>query len=44
MIELWNRVMNEREKITPEDCSKLIESMPNRVRSAIKAKGFWTDY
>ena len=44
MKKLLNRVITEWNKITPEDCSKLIESMSNRIRAVIKAKGLWTDY
>ena len=44
MRELWNRVITEWNKITPEDCSKLIQSMPNRIKAVIKAKVLWTDY
>src|SRR5215471_13184217 len=37
--ELWDRVGEEWNKISPETCQKLIESMPRRIHAVIKAKG-----
>ena len=37
--ELWERTAKEWEKIKPEDCQRLIESMPNRLKEVIRAKG-----
>jgi len=37
--ELWERVV-EWNKIPPETCQKLIESMPRRITAVIKAKGW----
>jgi hypothetical protein len=34
----------EWEKITKEECQKLMESMPRRVAAVIKAKGGNTKY
>ena len=42
--ELWERVVEEWNKIPPETCQKLIESMPRRVQAVIKAKGGHTKY
>jgi hypothetical protein len=42
--ELWNRVAEEWNKITPEECQRLIESMPRRCQAVIKAKGGHTKY
>jgi transposase len=42
--ELWDRVQDEWNKITVEECVKLIESMPRRVAAVIKAKGGHTKY
>lgn len=44
MIELWERVQAEWDKIDKEVCLNLIESMPNRIDAVLKAKGRWTDY
>ena len=44
MIELWERVQAEWDKIDTEVCLKLVESVPNRVNAVLKAKGMWTDY
>jgi len=44
MIELWERVEEEWEKIDKEVCQNLIESMPRRVAAVIKAKGGYTKY
>ena len=38
VIDIWYN------KITPEDCQKVIESMPNRIQACLKAKGKWTKY
>ena len=42
--EIWERVEEVWEKIEPEVCQKLIESMPRRVEAVIKAKGGHTKY
>ena len=42
--ELWDRVVEEWNKIPPEACQKLIESMPRRIQAVIKAKGGHTKY
>ncbi len=44
MLELWERVQVEWEKIEPEVCQNLIESMPRRVAAVVKAKGGHTKY
>jgi transposase len=42
--------LNERvtkvwyEQISPEECRKVIDSMPKRIAACIKAKGRWTKY
>ena len=42
--ELWERVVEEWNKIPPETCQNLIESMPRRIQAVIKAKGGHTKY
>ena len=42
--ELWERIQNEWEKITAQECMNLIESMPRRVDAVLKAKGGYTKY
>lgn len=42
--ELWERVTEVWNSIDAETCKKLIESMPNRMKEVIKAKGRWTKY
>jgi transposase len=42
--ELWERAEVEWGKIRPEECQKLIESMPRRLEAVIKAKGGHTKY
>ena len=44
IIELWERVQVEWEKIGAETCQRLIESMPRRMEAVIKAKGGYTKY
>ena len=44
MHELWERVQLEWEKFTEDDCMRLIESMPSRIRAVLKAKGGHTKY
>ena len=36
--ELWERVAEVWDEITPETCQNLIESMPRRIQAVIKAK------
>jgi len=42
--ELWERVAEEWNKIPPETCQNLIESMPRRIQAVLKAKGGHTKY
>lgn len=42
--ELWERVVEEWNEITPEVCQNLIESMPRRIKAVIKANGGHTKY
>ena len=44
VVELWERVQVQWDNIAKEECQKLIESMPNRVKAVIKAKGGYTKY
>ena len=44
VLELWERIEAEWNKIGQEECLKLIESMPRRIQALLKAKGMWTDY
>jgi hypothetical protein len=44
ILELWDRVEVEWNKIPPEVCQNLIESMPRRIEAVIKAKGGYTKY
>src|SRR6266567_8496475 len=42
--ELWERIQVEWEKIAVEECQKLVESMPRRIQTVLKAKGGYTKY
>lgn len=44
MLELWSRVENVWESITQNECQKLIESMPKRIKADYNAKGGHTKY
>ena len=44
ILELWERVQAEWDKIEPNVCQNLIESMPRRVAAVVKAKGGHTKY
>ena len=44
MHELWERVQAVWAEITREECAKLVESMPVRLRDCIEAKGRWTKW
>jgi len=44
MIELWERIQTEWDKIDKEVCARLIESMASRINAVWKSKGMWTDY
>src|SRR3984957_13248717 len=44
ILELWERVEEEWNKIDVEVCQNLIESMPRRVAAVLKAKGGYTKY
>ncbi|KAG1366112.1 hypothetical protein G6F61_013312 [Rhizopus arrhizus] len=42
--ELWDRVKKEWSTFTAEDCRRYIDSMPDRCRAVIAAKGGHTRY
>lgn len=44
MLEHWDRIQCEWDKIDQTECMKLIESMPRRILAVIKSKGQWTKY
>jgi len=44
MLELWERVQDEWEKIEASVCQGLVESMPRRVSAVLKAKGGYAKY
>lgn len=44
ILELWERVEEEWNKIDAEVCQNLIESMPRRIAAVLKAKGGHTKY
>ena len=44
ILQLWERVQEEWEKIELEVCQNLIESMPRRMEAVIRAKGGYTKY
>lgn len=44
MLDLWERVQDQWNKITMEECRKVIETMPKRCEDVIRAKGYWIDY
>ena len=44
ILEFWERVQVEWEKIESSVCQELVESMPRRVEAVLKAKGGYTKY
>ncbi|KAG0807341.1 hypothetical protein G6F19_013833 [Rhizopus arrhizus] len=45
MNELYERVTKVwYDLMKPEECQKVIETMPKRIKQCIKDKGRWTDY
>ena len=44
ILELWERVEEEWNKIDTAVCQNLIESMPRRIEAVLKAKGGHTKY
>jgi hypothetical protein len=44
ILELWERVEEEWNKIDAEVCQNLIGSMPRRVAAVLKAKAGYTKY
>jgi hypothetical protein len=42
--ELWERIQDVWNKIDAQTCSNLINSMPSRIQSVLRAKGKWTKY
>src|SRR5271163_1868619 len=44
MIELWEQVDAEWNKVPSQVCMGLIESMPKRIVAVLKAKGQYTKY
>jgi len=44
ILELWEHVQKEWDKISPEVCQNLIESMPRRIAALKKARGGYIKY
>ena len=44
MLELWEHIEAEWNKISKEECLRLVESIPDRISAVLKSKGWWTDY
>ena len=44
ILELWEHIQVEWEKIEVGECQRLIESMPRRIEEVIKAKGGHASY
>ena len=44
ILELWERIQMEWDKIPVEECQKLIESMARRIQAVFRAKGGYTKY
>jgi hypothetical protein len=42
--ELWDRVQEQWETFTKEECFSVIKNMPERIKAVIKAKGGHTKY
>ncbi|KAG0803100.1 hypothetical protein G6F20_013826 [Rhizopus arrhizus] len=42
--ELWDRIEEQWARFTKDDCRKYIDSMPDRIKAVIQAKGGYTDY
>ena len=44
LMDLWDHVIEVFHSITPNDCRRLIESMPHRITTIKATKGRWTKY
>ena len=44
MVELWERIATTWNEISKQECLNIIDSMPDRIRALIKAKGGYTKY
>ena len=44
ILELWERIQVEWDKIPVEECQKLIESMSRRIEAVLRTKGGYTKY
>jgi len=44
ILELWERIEKEWDKIPQDVCIKLIESMPGRIAAVLKARGGYTKF
>ena len=44
ILEFWEHIQVEWDKIEVAQCQELIESMPRRIREVIRAKGGYTSY
>ncbi|KAG0906358.1 hypothetical protein G6F33_011444 [Rhizopus arrhizus] len=42
--ELWDQIEEQWARFTKDDCKKYIDSMPDRIKAVIQAKGGYTDY
>jgi transposase len=44
MLELWERIEQIWNEVSPETCRELIKSMPKRIEAVLRAKGRWTNF
>ena len=44
LLDLWTRVIETYESFTTEECSKLYETMPRRMRAVVHGRGKWTRF
>lgn len=43
-LELWERVLHTFNSFTSDECHRLYESMPRRMRAVIYSRGKWTSF
>ncbi|KAG0807541.1 hypothetical protein G6F19_013815 [Rhizopus arrhizus] len=44
VYKLWDQIEEQWARFTKDDCRKYIDSMPDRIKAVIQAKGGYTDY
>ena len=44
MLELWDRIKEVWSQITPDECQRIVQTMPDRCAQILTRQGYWIPY